>query len=173
MIIEGEYLGMRVAIDDLDLGNREYFGYCASHDFHLQRCTKCNLLTYPVRSACPHCSSPELGWDSVEGRGTVHSYSEVHHAVQPSFKNFVPYLILLVELDEQRDSSDPSCAIRVAGNLAAPNGDLVSGPAIQNVGIGSRMRMVFKDITDGLSLPMWTLDKENDQQSSPWRYPIE
>jgi len=37
----------------------------------------------------------------VEGRGTVHSYTEVHHAIQPAFKQFTPYLVLLVELDTQ------------------------------------------------------------------------
>ncbi len=173
MVIEGEYLGMRVKIEDFDLMNREYFAHCASHDFHLQRCTTCHLLTYPVRSACPHCSSSELDWEAVESRGEIYSYSEVHHAVQPGFKDLVPYLILLVELDVQRDSPDLGHAIRVAGNLATPNGDLVSGQAIQNVGIGSRMRMVFKDITDGLSLPMWTLDEDADQPPLPWRYPIE
>jgi len=28
-------------------------------------------------------------------------------------------------------------------------------------------------VSDGLSLPMWTLDEEAEQPDAPWRYPQE
>ena len=46
----------------------------------------------------------------------------------------------------------------------------VDWKVVAKVGIGSRMRMVFKDLGPGLSLPMWTLD-EDAEQPEPWRYP--
>ena len=49
----------------------------------------------------PWCSGAESEWVAVEGRGTVHSYTEVHHAIQPAFKQHLPYLVLVVELDTQ------------------------------------------------------------------------
>ena len=53
MTVQTTYLGMPLAIDDLDVENLAYFKHCAAHNFHLQRCTKCNLLRYPPTTACP------------------------------------------------------------------------------------------------------------------------
>ena len=86
MAIKADYLGMPLSLDDLDGENLAYFKHCAEHDFHLQRCTACNLLRYPPATACPWCASPESQWVPVEGKGAVHSYTEVHHAIQPAFK---------------------------------------------------------------------------------------
>ena len=38
MPVRGEYMGMGLTIDDLDVENLEYFRHCAEHDFHLQAC---------------------------------------------------------------------------------------------------------------------------------------
>src|SRR6266446_4831043 len=100
-MISAQYLGMPLEINDLDHENLNYFAYCAKHDFRLQRCASCKLLRYPPTTACPWCSELDSEWVSVEGRGTVHSYTEVHHAIQPAFKQYTPYLVLLVELDTQ------------------------------------------------------------------------
>ena len=47
MAIRGEYLGMGLTVDDLDVENLEYFRHCAEHDFHLQACARCGRLRYP------------------------------------------------------------------------------------------------------------------------------
>jgi hypothetical protein len=44
---------------------------------------------------------------------------------------------------------------------------------VKKIGIGSRMRMVFSDVSEGLSLPQWTLDADAQQPDTPWRYPQE
>ena len=75
---------------------------------------------------------------AVEGKGTVHSYTEVHHAIQPAFKKHVPYLILLVELDTQSGKPTPTEALRVIGNLTTPDGVLASKERVARVGIGTR-----------------------------------
>jgi len=85
MGVQATYLGMPLAIDDLDVENLAYFKHCAAHNFHLQRCTKCNLLRYPPTTACPWCMNPKSDWVPVEAKGAVHSYTEVHHAIQPAF----------------------------------------------------------------------------------------
>lgn len=170
---EGEYRGMSLAISDVDHENRVYFEHCAAHDFHLQRCTACGLLRYPPGAACPWCRNREFAWSRVEGRGEVHSYGEVHQAIQPQFRDKTPYLILLVDLDAQKGEPGEHEALRVAGNLAAPDGELAPPELVRRVGIGSRVRMVFADVAEGLSLPMWTLDEDAPQPPRPWRYPRE
>jgi uncharacterized OB-fold protein len=169
MSIKADYLGMPLSIDELDAENLAYFKYCAEHDFHLQLCESCNLLRYPPTTACPWCMRREAKWVPVEGRGAVHAYTEVHHAIQPAFKAFTPYLVLLVDLDRQKGRPSAEEALRIVGNLATPEGKLAPPDVVGRVGIGTRVRMVFSDVAPGLALPQWTID-ETAQQPKPWRY---
>ena len=118
--IDGEYMGMGLRIDDLDVENVEYFKHCAAHDFHLQACAQCSRLRYPPTTACPWCMSRKSTWKKVEGKGAVHSYTEVHHAIQPAFRGKTPYMVLLVDLDTQKGEPTPDEALRVIGNLCTP-----------------------------------------------------
>jgi uncharacterized OB-fold protein len=152
-MISAQYLGMPLEINDLDHENLAYFGYCAKHDFRLQRCASCKLFRYPPSTACPWCAELTSEWVSVEGRGTVHSYTEVHHAIQPAFKQYTPYLVLLVELDTQSGKPTKEEGLRVIGNLTRPDGVLAPKTEVERVGIGTRARMVFTDVAPGLALP--------------------
>jgi hypothetical protein len=171
--IKADYLGMPLSIDDLDGENLAYFRHCAAHDFHLQQCSACNLLRYPPATACPWCMSLESTWVPVEGRGAVHSYTEVHHAIQPAFKGSTPYLVLLVDLDTQNGKPTADEALRVVGNLVTPEGTLAPPDTVKRVGIGTRVRMAFTDVGAGLALPQWTIDEAAAQPAKPWRYPQE
>jgi uncharacterized OB-fold protein len=173
MAIQAQYLGMPLSIDDLDIENLEYFKHCAEHNFHLQACNGCSLLRYPPTTACPWCMSLESRWTPVEGKGAVHSYSEVHHAIQPAFREHTPYLILLVDLDTQKGKPTEHEALRVVGNLTTADGKLASPEQVRRVGIGTRVRMVFSDVASGLALPQWTIDETAPQPSQVWRYPQE
>ena len=168
-MISAQYLGMPLEINDLDHENLNYFAFCAKHDFHLQRCVSCKLLRYPPTTACPWCSELSSEWVPVEGRGTVHSYTEVHHAIQPAFKQYTPYLVLLVELDAQSGMPTREEGLRVIGNLVRPDGELAPKAEVERVGIGTRVRMVFTDIAPGLALPQWTID-ETVAGGVTWRY---
>ena len=170
MSIQGEYMGMTLTISDVDIENRDYFAFCAKHDFRLQRGRKSGLLRYPPTTACPWTGDRDSEWVSVEGRGEVHSYAEVHHPIQPAFRDKVPYLVLLVDLDTQKGEPSEHEALRIAGNLVTAEGDFAPPEMVRRVGIGSRVRMVFADVGDGISLPQWTLD-EAVQSDAPWRYP--
>ena len=116
-MISAQYLGMPVEINDLDHENLDYFAYCAKHDFRLQRCASCKLFRYPPSTACPWCAELDSEWVSVEGRGSVHSYTEVDHAIQPAFKQYTPYLVLLVELDTQSGMPTKEAGLRVIGKV--------------------------------------------------------
>jgi uncharacterized protein len=173
MPIQAQYLGMPLDLNDLEVENRAYFKYCAEHNFHLQACASCNLLRYPPTTACPWCMARESKWVPVEGKGAVHSYTEVHHAIQPAFKAHSPYLVLLVDLDTQKGKPTEHEALRVVGNLTTLDGSLAPPEMVKKVGIGTRVRMVFTDVAPGLSLPQWTLDESGAQAGKPWRYPQE
>ena len=173
MTIKAQYLGMPLDISELDAENLQYFGYCAEHDFRLQACARCGLLRYPPTTACPWCAEPDARWVAVEGRGTVHSYVEVHHAIQPAFRDHVPYLVLLVDLDTQKGMPTEDEALRVVGNLTTADGVLATPELVRKVGIGTRVRMTFTDVVPALALPQWTFDEAAQQPAAVWRYPQE
>ncbi len=171
--LEGEYLGMRVHVDEIDAEHHAFFSHCGHHELRAQRCTSCSLLRLPPTTACPFCAQPEATWEPLSGLGTVYSYGEVHHAIQPVFREHAPYLLLLVELDEQRGTPGEFDGLRLQANLATADGDLAPAGLVREVGIGTRVRVVFKDIGPGIALPLWTVDEQAEQPSEPWRYPIE
>lgn len=171
MSVEGDYLGMPLRIDSLDAENLAYFRHCAAHDFHLQHCAACDLLRYPPTTGCPWCGRAESVWKPMATRGTVFTYAEVHHPIQPAFRDHLPYLILIVELDTQKGVPGEHDALRVAGNLATTEGDLAPLELVARVGIGTRVRMVFKDVAEDLAVPHWTIDETAEQPATPWRYP--
>ena len=172
-MLQGEYLGMMLSVDDVDGENKAYFEYCAKGDFRLQRGKRSGLLRYPPTTACPWTRDREYDWVSVEGKGAVYSYTEVHHGIQPAFQERVPYLVLLVELDIQRAEPSADEGLRVIGNLVTPDGELAPAEQVRQVGIGTRVRMVFSQVADGFAIPQWTLDEDAEQPTDPWRYPQE
>lgn len=169
-MIEGTYLGMPLELNERETHQVPYFRYCAQGEFRLQKCAGCGLLRYPPGTACPWCARAEAQWVPVEGRGSVHSYMEVHHSIQPAFRPFVPYLVLLVELDTQKAVPTEHEALRVVGNLVDAHGALAPLELVRRVGIGTRLRMVFARVSEGIALPQWTYD-EVTAQPAPWRYP--
>jgi uncharacterized OB-fold protein len=66
----------------------------------LKWCARCSKAYHPKRIVCTDCGSTELGWKKASGRGTVYSFSEVHHAALPAFAASVPYTVGLVALEE-------------------------------------------------------------------------
>ena len=132
-MLQGEYLGMLLTIEDVDKENLAYFNYCDAGDFRLQRGKQSGLLRYPPTTACPWTRDRAYDWVSVEGKGEVHSYNEVHHAIQPAFRPYVPYMLLLVDLDTQKGQPTEHEALRARARRDLPrvqialriDGDLV------------------------------------------------
>ncbi len=95
----------------------------------------------------------------------------MHHAIKPAFKAKTPYLILLVDLDTQKGQPTPGRgAARHRQPLHPPTASSPLPDLVKKVGIGTRVRMVFSDAGDGLSIPQWTIDEGAAQPVAPWRY---
>ncbi len=168
-MLEGSYLGMGLVAGDDDPENLQFFEWCGRHELRLQRWKSNALMSYPPSTASPWDGTPDFEWAAVEGRGTVMSYSEVHHAILPAFRDHLPYHLLRVELDEQRGRPTEHEAIRMLGNLVTPEGVLAPRDWVARCGIGTRVRIVFVDVGEGFALPQWTIDETVDQPD-PWRY---
>ncbi|MEM7078403.1 MAG: OB-fold domain-containing protein [Pseudomonadota bacterium] len=173
MSLQGEFMGMSIHIDDLDQDNLAFFEHCGRHELRLQQCAECGLKRFPPTTACPFCAAAQSTWEAVSGRGVVYSYGEVHHAIQPVFAAHTPYMLLLVELDEQRGQPGEFDGLRVQTNLVDGDGQLAPPDLVCDVGIGTRVKVVFRDVGEGLALPAWTVDEADDTAEPAWRYAIE
>jgi uncharacterized OB-fold protein len=162
-----QYRGMTLLVPDNDSEWKEYFEHARQHRLVVRKCAACGLLRYPPTHTCPWCMALEWTWQDVSGRGTIHSYEIVVHAIQPGFKDAVPYAVVLVELDEQRGQPTPDDGLRIIANLVTPDGRMEDE---KRCAIGQRVRAVFHDVADHMALPQFTLTDEPGD-GRVWRMP--
>lgn len=151
------YKGMEVVFpaDDPELAG--FFDGCRRHELRVQQCGGCGLLRWPPGYTCPWCQSTEFSWQTVSGKGTIYSYEIVEQAIQGAFRDWVPYPVVLVELDEQRGRPTEHEALRVMANLV----DVDFHPEREeNTAIGKRVQAVYHDLGDDFSLLQWRLSDE-------------
>jgi uncharacterized protein len=109
-----------------DRDTSPYWEAQRAHELKFQRCSDCGESRFPVTPTCPACRSFDFEWTSSSGRGTVYSYTVVHHQTHPAFG--VPYTIVLVELED---------GPRMVAQLRAPDEE--------SVGIGMHVRVDWED----------------------------
>ena len=108
------------------------------HELLFRRCTACGAFRYPMTLLCLTCRSFDFEWAVSAGRGTVYSYTVVHHQAHPAFA--VPYTIVLVEMEE---------GPRVVAQLRAAEGTPVN--------IGMPVRVEWEDLPEQ-PLPVFVPD---------------
>ena len=69
----------------------------------LSRCVKCSTFLWPAPWRCKHCGSFEIGWEQVDARGTVYSWTRTHYPFVPGYTDLLPYVNVLVELPHADD----------------------------------------------------------------------
>ena len=78
--------------------NAWWWEQVAAGKLPIQRCAGCGKLRHPPRPMCDACRS--MLWDHIEasGRGTLHSFTVIHHPQFPGYE--YPIVIALVDLEE-------------------------------------------------------------------------
>jgi uncharacterized OB-fold protein len=154
--MRGEHLGMDLIVPDNDANNQSYFRYCASGELRVQKCDACSRFRFPPSTLCPHCTGDGFTWEAVDGRGSVYTFTEVHHATSPGFKTEVPYIVAIVELDLPAGSANDE--VRIVANLVDGAGQFVKPQALQGFGIGARVSVCFRRLSEDLAIPMVILE---------------
>lgn len=72
----------------------------ARHELVLPRCTDCERFVWYPADACPRCATPGPVWTRVSGHGRLFSWAVVERALHAPFRDRVPYVTGLVEIDE-------------------------------------------------------------------------
>lgn len=65
-----------------------------------QRCNACGNAWLPARQECPRCLKADMRWEKASGGGKVVSWVVYHSAYHDAFKDRLPYVVALIELDE-------------------------------------------------------------------------
>jgi hypothetical protein len=119
---------------------KEYWEGCKRHELLVQRCRDCGAYRFYPAGMCHRCQSVNSEWANVSGKGTIYSWIVVNRPVSPAWADEVPYIAVIVELDED-------AGVRIPGNLVdcAPN----------DVKAGMPVEVVFEDVTSEVTLPKW------------------
>jgi uncharacterized OB-fold protein len=113
---------------------------CRNHKLSLQQCSACATAQFPPGPVCKKCRSTDLQWIESTGRGTVYSWIVVRHPVPKEiYGPEVPYVVALVDLEE---------GPRMPTNIV--------GCAPEDVTAHMKVQVVFRDLTDEVSLPQFT-----------------
>jgi uncharacterized OB-fold protein len=127
------------AIDDL---TQPFWEAAARHQLVIQRCQECAYFNHPPRPVCDACQSQQLTFVPVSGRGRIYSYAVMHQPTIAGFEQDIPYLNLLIELEEQ------------------PRLFLVSSLPISakaQVQIGAAVEVDFEPVNAEITLPQFRL----------------
>jgi uncharacterized OB-fold protein len=162
-----QYRGMALVVPDNDTEWQEFYAAARQHRLVMRACGACGLMRYPPSHACPWCTARDWTWREVSGRGTIVSYEIVTHAIQSGFREWAPYPVVLVELDEQRGQPTPEEGLRVIANLIRGDG---RPEGEEQVAIGKRVRVTFHDLSDAIALPQFIL-AEDAPVGRVWRLP--
>ena len=111
---------------------------CRAGRLEFTHCVPCNWLIHPSRPLCPRCRGRDLDVVAVSGRAHLHSYTVNHQAWFPGQP--VPYIIGLVELDEQP-------GLRLTTNIV--------NCAPEHLAIGMALQVVFETVNDDVALALF------------------
>ena len=138
--------GFPVPVPDAD--TQPFWDGCAEGELRIQRCAACDAWIWQPRPVCWKCQTPGPVWTPVVGDGVVASWTVMRPPTLRAFADLVPYVILLVELDE---------GVRMVGYLVDTTGALLKtdGQA-EGVEIGTRVSLRLHEQGE-FHLPCWTI----------------
>jgi uncharacterized OB-fold protein len=103
----------------------------------VQECPKCGNRQWYPRALCTACGAdPE--WLECSGRGTLHTFTVVRQFGMPPFRDELPYVIGMVDLEE---------GPRVMGTVTDCDPD--------DVRIGMALEVHFRKAADDVGVPYW------------------
>ena len=102
----------------------------------VQTCNECRARIFFPRRQCPACWSDNLGWIEASGRATIYAFSITYEGVEAVFREDLPIVLAWVDLPE---------GIRMQTNIIDCDPD--------SVAIGQEVEVVFKQVTDAITLP--------------------
>ena len=117
-----------------------YWQKASEGELWFRRCNSCGKIYFYPRDICPGCFSRDTSWMKSSGQGTLYSFAIVHRPPTPAWREAVPYIVAIVELEG---------GVRIPTNLV----DIDPDP--EKIHIGMLVDVTFKKMTDQISIPIF------------------
>ena len=100
VIVESEW---KKPLPQIDHDNEGFWTGLKNHKLLLWRCKTCGAWYWPKAYCRNHDNEPfaaNMAWAEAKGTGKLFAFNRHHVPFHPGFKNDIPYVYALVELDE-------------------------------------------------------------------------
>lgn len=124
----------------IDHDSAPYWEAARAGRLDIPLCGDCGKHHFYPRAICPYCHSANLRFETVSGRGEIHTFTIARRPAGPAFADDVPYVVALIQLEE-----GPRMMSRV--QTGDPGG----------VRIGARVEVVFVKATDEITFPYFRM----------------
>jgi hypothetical protein len=116
--------------------------WSAAHDRRLvvQQCVTCGARQLYARDRCLRCRG-QVEWVEATGRGTVYSFTVIRQNYARPFRDWIPYVVALVDLEE---------GPRIMTNVV--------GCSPEAVRIGMPVRATFEAVSDDAGIVLFEPD---------------
>lgn len=112
------------------------------HKLLFQHCRNCGKNIFYPKNLCPNCWSPDLEWTEASGKGKLYSYTVVHGAAPSAFKDAIPYVIGVIDLEE---------GVRMLSWVVECD--------IEQLKCDMDVKVNFRDLNDEIALPFFSPEK--------------
>ena len=120
----------RFDLPTIEAESRPFWDALKAGRLMIGSCKGCGKSHYYPRPFCPHCWSEDVALVAASGRGTLYTWSTIHVNDMPPFKEWLPYVAAMVDLEE---------GVRVSTNIVGCD------PSDLKVGMG--VTLDFAEVT--------------------------
>jgi uncharacterized OB-fold protein len=113
----GEIVITVLPVPQVNDDNRAFWTAGRDGELRIVRCNDCGYYIHPPSPRCPRCLGSDVEPTPVSGRGRVYTYTVNRRPWVPDLE--VPYVIAIVQLDEQAD-------LRLMTNIVGCDPDAVA-----------------------------------------------
>jgi uncharacterized protein len=117
--------------------SREYWAALGSGRLLVQHCPDCGHSQFYPRAMCAGCGGEPV-WHEVSGRGTVYTFTVIRQNGVPAFRNDVPYVVAMIELED---------GVRLMGNI--------TGCPVDEVRVGMEVQAYAVRAEPDIAIPLW------------------
>jgi uncharacterized protein len=121
--------------------SRPYWDGLRDGVLRIQGCEACGTVQFYPRPHCLVCGGQPV-WHESTGRGTVHTYTVIRQNGALPFRDQVPYVVAIVDVDP---------GVRMMGNVVGIDPDDV------RIGLGVELQIITVD--DDYAVPVWRVPK--------------
>jgi uncharacterized OB-fold protein len=120
-----------------DAISRTFWEAAAQGRLLFQQCPRCGHRQFYPRALCTACGA-DPAWAEASGRGEVHTFTVVRQMGLRAFRDELPYVVAMIELEE---------GVRMLGN--------VTNCPVEAVRVGLPVEAYALLADEGLGIPYW------------------